>query len=126
MANVFVSRLGIPKTFRDGRVYGGNSFDVTNVYETNKATDNKHIENGVIDDLVYDNTIFFESEFINTPIMVQFKLFRMIEQDTNMWVVQDVLNYHTNEDWILNDGFQFTIDPSESLTGVFLHYLFTE
>jgi len=128
MANVFVNQISVPKKFRNKRIYGGNSFAVTNAYEQGEAGGaQRHFEAGVIKDFDgYSTFVFFSEEFINTPIIVQFKLFRIVEIATDVFVNQDVLHNHPTNPWVTESGFIFDIDSEESLDGVELHYCFTE
>ena len=129
MANVYVNNLGVPRKPRNKRTYAGNTFNTTNPYNSSDAVV-KHWEHGRITDITDNNVVvYFTSEFVNKPICVNLKVFRMEENIpvAGKWIMQDVLHYFDdNEDWVVKTGFSIFIDDTEPLTGVIVEYCFTE
>lgn len=129
MANVYINTLGVPRKFRNGRIYGGNSFNVTNQSQGG-ASAQKHFENGRITDITSNTVVvYFTEPFTIKPTLVQLKVYRMVENIpiSGKFVMQDVLHYFDDdEDWVILTGFSLFIDSSEDLTGVIIDYCFTE
>jgi len=121
MSNVYVRNIAVPRIYRNKRIYGGNTFDVTNTYNNSQITPPLHIESGKLTGLLnYSNIINFTSEFQIIPASVgDLKVYRMF-QEQGRWLMQDVLFYHESE----KSSFQFTIDESEDLNGVIVEYVF--
>lgn len=128
MANIYVSSNGTPRVARNKKIYAGNSFVSQNGYGA--TIPQRHFEAGKITDLTDRAvTIYFASEFAFSPILVNLKVFRMVENipTAGKWIKQDVLHYFDDdEDWYVKTGFSLFIDDSESLTGVIIEYCFTE
>lgn len=127
MANIYVSSNGTPRVARNKKIYAGNSFVSQNGYGA--ATPQRHFEAGKITDLTDRAvTIYFASEFAFSPILVNLKVFRMVENipTAGKWIKQDVLHYFDDDDWYVKTGFSLFIDDSEDLTGVIIEYCFTE
>jgi len=127
--DVFVSKIGVPKKFRNGRIYGGNSFNTTNQYEqSEQLTATRHFETGRIKYETLDPrtiTIPFEESFDNIPTISELKVYRMVLK-YGIWIVQDVLHHFDSEEWYTLDGFTVVIDDSEDMEDVILNYNFTE
>lgn len=128
MANVYVNNLAVPRKARNKRIYSGVTYTQTNGY--NLAQQQRHIEAGKITDLISSTVVvYFTKEFTNKPILVNLKVFRMVENipSAGKWIKQDVLHYFDDdEDWYVKTGFSLFIDDSEDLTGVIIEYCFTE
>ena len=124
MANIYVNTIGVPRKPRNKRIYGGNSFVVTNASSSNE-TAVKHFEIATLNNLDSKNVeITFTEEFDYTPTIIEFKVYRMFEFATDKWIEKDVLKYHDSENWYDKSGFSLVIDSSESLTGVIIRYGF--
>ncbi len=126
MANIYVSDIGVPRKPRNKRIYGGNSFVFTNVNSGGGGVA-KHWEVGTIEDLTSVNVIvYFGEAFSKLPTMVQLKVYRMVEFETNKWLIQDVLFYQASNDGRpYNEyGFGLVIDSNEDLTGIIIEYAF--
>ncbi len=125
MANIYVSELGVPKRYRNGKIYGGNSFNTTGAYESSNAeTTPRHVETGRIEYVTGDSktiTITFIEAFEKVPVMVQLKVMRIVAN-----VFQDVLFYLNSATFSSETGFEIFIDASEDINGVILNYNFTE
>lgn len=128
MANIYVSSNGTPRVARNKKIYAGKSFVSSNGY--GQSTPQRHFEAGKIIELTDRNVIvYFSNEFLNNPILVNLKVFRMVENipSAGKWIKQDVLHYFDDdEDWYVKTGFSLFIDDSEDLTGVIIEYCFTE
>ena len=129
MANVFINNLSVPRKPRNKRIYAGNTFNATNPYESS-SQNIKHFEHGKITDIT-DNSVlvYFASEFVNKPICINLKVYRMVENipTAGKWIMQDVVHYFDDdEDWVVKTGFSLFIDDSEPLAGVIVEYCFTE
>lgn len=130
MANVYINTLGVPRKARNGRIYGGVSFNATNVTQSGGGVTQKHFENGKITGLTSNTVIaYFTVPFTVKPTMIQLKVYRIVENipTPGKWVTQDVLYYFDDdEDWVVTTGFSLFIDSSEDLNGVVIDYCFTE
>lgn len=131
MADVFISELGVPRKYRNGKIYSGNSFNVTNQYQTSSegGVGQRHIETGRVVYTVTDSrtiTIPFVESFNTTPVLVELKVYRVEPLISGKWVIQDVLYYLDKDSFSDEDGFEIFIDDSESMEGVILNYNFTE
>lgn len=128
MANVYVQNLGVPRKARNKRIYAGYSFDAKPSQSSNTAI--KHWEHGRITDITANNVlVYFTTTFVNRPICINLKVFRMFENIpvAGKWIMQDVLYYlDDDEDWFVKTGFSIFIDDSEPLAGVIVEYCFTE
>lgn len=129
MSNVYVENIGVPKKYRNKRIYGGNSFDSTNPRQSSDKYI-KHWEHGKLVDLASKTVIvYFNTEFTNSPVPINLKVYRMVENIpiAGKWIKQDVLHYFDDdEDWYVKTGFSLFIDESEDLEGVIIEYCFTE
>jgi len=129
MANVYVSNIAVPRTVRNKRIYGGNSFVSQNQQTIGGGAAAKHFEHGRLTNLVDRmNFIIFTIPFTRIPTMLQFKVYRMTDIGVGKIVMEDVLHDHTLTfgSWISETACNFTIDDRESLTGVIVEYCFTE
>ena len=128
MANVYINTLGVPRKYRNGRIYGGNSFNVINQSQGGGSAQ-KHFENGKLTNLTSNTVIVsFTEPFTIKPTLVQLKVYRMVENIpiAGKFVMQDVLHYFDDdEDWVVLTGFSLFIDSSEDLNGVIVEYCFT-
>lgn len=71
-------------------------------------------------------SVTFGTAFTSVPLIATFRVYRMSEISSGKWRMQDVLYYHTSENWLTTTGFSLEIDTSESLTGVVIEYIFRE
>lgn len=130
MANVYVNTLGVPRKARNGRIYGGVSFNSTNANQSGNSAAAKHFENGKLTGLTSNTVVvYFTEPFTIKPTLVQLKVYRMVENIpiAGKFVMQDVLHYFDDdEDWVVLTGFSLFIDSSEDLNGVIIDYCFTE
>jgi len=128
MSNIYVSKLGVPRKARNKRIYGENSSVYSNSYSSSSGGGSSlHIEKGTIENLTSHNVIiYFTEEFDAKPTMVQLKVYRMVEVETDKWIIQDVLFYQAGNDGRPYNqyGIGFVIDSSEDLTGVIIEYMF--
>ncbi len=129
MANVYIDSLGVPRKPRNKRTYAGNTFNSTNPFGSDGVVA-KHWEHGRITDITANNVlVYFTTTFVNRPICINLKVFRMVENIpvAGKWIMQDVLYYFDDEeDWFVKTGFSIFIDDSEPLAGVIVEYCFTE
>jgi len=127
MANVFISNIEAPRKFRNGRIYGGNSFNTTNQYQESQVGQTIHRELGTITDLdaVLVEVVFGE-DFTKTPIgMANLKVYRMAEMGGG-YNCQDVLHTFPTDEPVSVSGFTLNIHSSEELEGIIIEYNFTE
>jgi hypothetical protein len=129
MADVFVSEIGVPKKARNGKIFSGNSFAVTNQFQTSSegGGGQRHFETGRI---VYETgdsrsiTVPFTESFDNTPVLSEFKIYRMVFR-YGYWSIHDVVHHFDSEAWYDLDEFSVIIDDTEDMEGVILNYNFT-
>lgn len=130
MANVYVNTLGVPQKARNGRIYAGVSFNITNANQSGGGAAAKHFENGKLTGLTSNTVVVsFAEPFTTKPTLVQLKIYRMVENIpiAGKFAMQDVLHYFDDdEDWVITTGFSLFIDSSEDLNGVIIDYCFTE
>lgn len=128
MSNVYVNTLGVPRKARNGRIYAGVSFNVTNSSQTGEVDSQKHFETGRLTDLTSNSVIvyFTQSFTTSTPIRVNLSVYRMVDIGSGRYVYENVLYYHAALPYVNQFGFGLVIDPLESLTGVIVEYAFTE
>lgn len=129
MANVYINSTNTQRKGRNGRVYAGNSFNPGNPNQV-PTQSFKHWEHGKITDITDRNVIVeFSKPFVNTPTLINLKVFRMVENipTPGKWIKQDVLHYFDDDEaWCVTTGFSIFIDDSEPLAGVIVEYCFTE
>lgn len=127
--NVFVSQNGVPRTFRNKRIYGGNSFNTSNIYETNEAVNRRHTEAARLTYETGDSrdiVVTFVENFTTIPVLQGLKIYRIVVLVSGKWVLQDVLHYLDQDSFSDETGFELFIDDSEDMEGVILNYSFTE
>jgi hypothetical protein len=130
MTDIFVSEVAVPKRYRNGKIYGGNSFDSTNFFEmSNFGGGQRHVETGRIE---YENgdsrtiTIPFVKAFERIPVLVSLEIYRIAPLGAGGWTFQDVLIKLNAATFSSETGFEFIVDDSEDMEGVILNYNFTE
>lgn len=129
MANVYVSNIAVPRTARNKRIYGGNSFVSQNQQTSGGGVAAKHFEHGKLTGLTSRTVVaYFTTPFTAIPVTINLKVYRFVENIpvAGKWVMQDVLHYFDDEEWVVSAGFSLFIDDSEDLTGVIIEYCFTE
>ena len=130
MTDIFVSQTAVPKRYRNGKIYGGNSFDSTNFFEVSEiGGGGRHIETGRIEYETGDSrtiTIPFVDAFERVPVLVEIKIYRIFPIGGGKYVLQDVLYYLDTDTFSDETGFELFIDDSEDMGGVILNYNFTE
>ena len=130
MTDIFVSEVAVPKRYRNGKTYGGNSFNTTNSFEvSNIGGGQRHVETGRIEYETGDSrtiTIPFVDAFERIPVLVEIKIYRIVPISGGRYVLQDVLYYLDTDTFSSLTGFELFIDDSEDMGGVILNYNFTE
>lgn len=128
MADVFVKNIEVPRTPRNGRIYGGNSFNTTNKYEESQSGGVEiHRELGILTELSSALVeVTFGLEFTKIPVgFASLKVYRMVAMGGG-YNYQDVLHTFPTIEPVSLTGFTLNIHSSESLTGVIIEYNFTE
>jgi len=132
MADINVSRLSVPKTPRNKRIYGGN-FQVEYNTTAPPASDAPILPNTQAAILSYDAGDFatrtveveFQTAFFDVPVG-WIKAYRYEERSGGGFFVTDVVTYVPSLEWRTKVGFTIGIEDYESLTGVIIEYRFTE
>lgn len=125
MSNIYVNIIGVPRKPRNKRIYGGNSFVNTNANQSATTEASKHFEIGTLQNLTSANVVvYFTEVFTLRPTLLQLKVYRMVQIETNKWVIQDVATDHSTETFYDGTGFSLVIEASESLTGIIIEYAF--
>ena len=130
MTDIFVSQTAVPKRYRNGKIYGCNSFDSTNFFEVSEiGGGGRHVETGRIEYETGDSrtiAIPFVEDFERIPVLVEIKIYRIVSIGGGKYVLQDVLYYLDTNTFSSLIGFELFIDDSEDMEGVILNYNFTE
>jgi len=88
----------------------------------------KHFEVGRVTGLAdREVSVTFGTAFTGVPVGIEnLRVYRITEVVTGKYKIHDVQHYHPTNTPVTSSGFSFTIEDSESLTGVIYEYLFTE
>jgi len=130
MTDIFVREIGVPRQYRNGKTYGGNSFNTTNSFEVSEiGGGGRHIETGRIEYETGDSrtiTIEFIDAFERIPVLVSLEIYRIVPLGAGGWTFQDVLKKLNAATFSSETGFEIVIDDSEDMEGVIMNYNFTE
>jgi hypothetical protein len=130
--DIYVSSIGIPKTARNKRIYGGVSFRSTNTFESlgggGAASKPIHVEKGTVGSLQSrDVEITFTEPFIQVPTGMSIVTVTRLTYNSarNAFIRENVLHYFPyGQNIVSTTGFKLKIDDDEPLLGIVIEYIF--
>ena len=129
MTNIYVGTLGVPRIPRNKRIYQG----ITQTTRTTGVQPIPIVQHFDAKILKYDDGDFttreveisFGSPFYEIPVG-DVKCYRYEAREGGGLFYTNVVFYVEDVDWLTPDGFKIIIEDYESLSGVYVEYLYTE